>query len=150
MKRPIVRPTIEELQDFATIPHIRCSCGRVTAHLQDKFDRLLAQKEETYYRSLMETFEGLMTMKIDEMQALQLADKNARQVADIIFNKKAKEELNIKEACCFNTLFNPIQQPLGGGINLDPDVDIGISMSQLSIKEQEQPAAKAIRVFKAR
>jgi DNA-directed RNA polymerase subunit N (RpoN/RPB10) len=156
-KRSMPKPSLQELRDFATLPQIRCTCGRVTGRFQDKFDRLLAEKEDVYYEKLAQTFEMLVSQGLDELTAFDLADKDARKIADILFYKRVSNELGIKNYCCFNTLFNPIQLPLGSGINLDPDVDIGTSMSRLRIApgkqeegKEEQPAARAVRVFKAR
>lgn len=134
------RPTIEELRNFARLPWVRCTgCNRITGDKQDRFDAILKNKEKTYYDNVIPIFERLLDEGQDERTAEITADKEARLAADITFNREVKEQLNLRDTCCFNTLFNPIVLPLGSGIGLDPEVDVGERMSQLTIKPKVKP-----------
>lgn len=134
------RPTMQQLREFATIPWVRCpTCKRVTGNLQDKFDQILADKRTVYYDNLEPLFNTLLEQGFDELSAQTMADQQARIIADVNFNKRVKEELKLKEYCCFNTLQNPIQIPLGSGIELDPEVDIGQRMSRLQVTNEPTP-----------
>jgi len=133
------RPTMEELREFARLPWIRCSCGKVTGRLQDKFDQILADKEKTYYENLEPLYNTLLEQGFDDITAQRMADRQARVISDVIFNRRVTNELGIRNECCFNTLMNPIILPLGSGIGLDPEVDVGDRLSRLQIKEEPKP-----------
>lgn len=131
------RPTLEELREFAKLPWIRCiSCGKPTAHLQEQFDAILAAKADDYYASLEDNYNGLISQGFDEGSARQIADRNARIYADVKFNEKATK-LGLTRYCCMRTLETPIINPLGSGISLDPEVDIGQRLSQIKIGTQK-------------
>ena len=75
----------------------------------------------------------------DERIAEITADKGARLIADTTFHQDVVEQLGLQDECCFNTLMNPIITPLGSGIDLDPAVDIGQRMSQLTLRRGAKP-----------
>ena len=139
-QRPTERPTMEELRRFARLPWVRCpTCRRVTGNLQDKFDDILADKENVYYENIEPLYNTLIEQGFDDLSAQRLADRQARIIADVNFNKRVREELGLKDYCCFNTLENPIQYPIGSGIDLDPEVDVGERMSRLQVIEKPGP-----------
>lgn len=134
------RPTIKELRQFARLPWVRCpTCSKVTGNLQDKFDEILADKANVYYDNVEPLYNTLLEQGFDDVSAQKLADRQASIIADVTFNKRITEELGISRYCCFNTLENPIQLPLGSGIELDPEVDVGERMSRLQIKQDTTP-----------
>lgn len=139
-QQPTEKPTMEELRKFARLPWIRCpTCNKVTGSLQDKFDQILADKENVYYDNLEAAYNTLLDQGFDEPTAQKLADNQARIIADVTFNQRVTKELGLKNYCCFNTLENPIQYPLGSGIELDPEVDVGERMSRLQINPKTTP-----------
>ncbi len=134
------RPTMEELRQFARLPWVRCpTCRKVTGNLQEKFDEILADKTNVYYDNLEPIYQTLIDQGFDELTAQKLADRQARIIADVTFNKRITNELGLTRYCCFNTLENPIQLPLGSGIELDPEVDVGERLSRLQIKQDVNP-----------
>ena len=134
------RPTMEQLREFARLPWVRCTtCGRVTAKMQARYDEILTEKEDTYYNEVEVLYEILISQGFDDLTAQRTADQQARVIADISFNRKIKAELGLQDYCCFNTLENPIVLPLGSGIELSPEVDVGQRMSQLRLVEAGTP-----------
>lgn len=134
------RPTMEELRQFARLPWVRCpTCSRVTGNLQDRFDEILANKENVYYDNFEPLYNTLLEQGFDDLTAQRLADQQARIIADVNFHRTVQEQLGLKDYCCFNTLENPIQLPLGVGIELDPEVDVGERLSRLQIADQPTP-----------
>lgn len=137
------RPTLEELREFRELPWIRCSsCGKVTAHLQERFNKILEEKSKIYYENVVPLYNTLLEQGFEDIIAQQLADKQARIIADVTFHERAEKELGLKRYCCFKTLQNPIILPLGSGIDLDPDVDVGERLSRLQLKETSKPETK--------
>jgi DNA-directed RNA polymerase subunit N (RpoN/RPB10) len=141
------KPTLKELREFSTLPWIRCpTCGRPTAQLQEKYDRLVEEKRKDFYDHAEEVFNSLLEQGFDEKSAEELATQSGEIFADRNFYKKAVEQLGIKDACCFRTLQNPIKMPLGAGIELDPAVDVGTRMSQLQLVSPVLPEAKGTTI----
>lgn len=135
-----VRPTMKELREFARLPWVRCvECNRVTGRLQDKYDAILADKEKDYYDNIQDIYQTLLDQGFDDLTAQRLANQQAEIIASVKFNKRVQTELGIKDECCFKTLQSPIILPLGSGIELDPEVDVGQRMSKLQIKEAPSP-----------
>lgn len=123
---------LDAFRDFASLPWVRCpSCGKVTSRFQKAYDGLLANKEDDYYSRVEETYLSLLTQGFDDMTAQKLASTQARIYADTRFNQRVRTELGINRLCCMRTLQNPIVMPLGSGVELDPEVDVGQRMSTL-------------------
>lgn len=120
------RLTMEELREFARLPWIRCTgCNRVTGRYQKEFDRILAEKEKDYVEIALKYYQTFLGQGFDDITAQSLADRQGQIIAGINFNRKVRDQLGLKEECCFNTLLNPVIMPLGSGIPLDKEIEVG-------------------------
>lgn len=145
------RPTLEELREFSRLPWVRCpSCGRVTGNKQERYDAILRDKANTYYDILEKAYYTFISQGQDDLTAQRLADKQAQVVAGLEFNRRVQDELGINDYCCFRTLQNPIVLPLGAGIDLDPEVDVGEKKSRPVLPEVIEGTPSQRRTYLAR